>query len=102
MTDGIDAMTNWMQSPGCDPVLDCVLSESKRSELPPCDDPMLPPSHLTNPSVPSRLARLLPPRPREIAYTTMFCGLGGHPANVAGNIARVVRGSCQLSHGKRA
>jgi hypothetical protein len=102
MANGIDAMTNWMQSPGRDPVLDCVLPEPKRSELPPSDHPVLSASHLTDPSVRPWLARFLSPRPREIAYTTMFCGVGGHPANVARNIACGVRGSCRLSRERRA
>src|SRR4051794_17150708 len=77
MPDGVDPLANWMQATRSDPMLDRVLSKAKRSKLSPRDDPMLPPSQLTNPSVPPRLARSLPPRPREIAYTTMFCGLGG-------------------------
>jgi len=77
MADGIDAMAHRVQSPGRDPMLDRVLPKSESDKLPPGDNPMLPPRHLPDPAVPTRLPALLPPRPREIAYTTMCCGLGG-------------------------
>jgi hypothetical protein len=40
--------------------------------------------------------------PRKPSLKDGFGGLGEHPANVAGNVARVLRGLCQLSHWMRA
>jgi hypothetical protein len=42
MTDRVDAAMNWMQPPGADPVVNCVLAEPEGDELAMCHNTMLP------------------------------------------------------------
>jgi hypothetical protein len=76
-------------------LLDCASSQPNLVKLPSADHPVLPLRDLSQPAV-------IIASPRKCISKMTFGGLGGHPPTVARNIARVVRGLCRLSFGRRA
>jgi len=76
----------------CHPVLNRVLSEPELQQLFSTDHSVLPSRKGRHFTVPPRLSSLLSARPQKCAYTTIVCGLGGHPSRLAGFGARVARG----------
>lgn len=96
MSHRVDAGVQRMQAPTRNSVLNRVVAQPELRQLVPGYDPVLPPRQRRDPGVPPWLPRLLSPRPWKYAYTTIFHGLGGHGRRLTGNIARVVRGLCQM------
>jgi hypothetical protein len=97
MAHCVDACVQRVKAPACNSVLDCILSQLELMQLPSRHHPILLARQQSDPRIPSRLTRLFSPRPQNCAYTTIFCGLGGHGMRVPRYGARVVRGSCHLS-----
>lgn len=84
MPYGVDACMDPVKTPGTEPPADCVRPDAQANKLVPRDDSVLAPGQLGN--------RLLhTARPQKGADIALFCGLGGHPARVAGNLACVAR-----------
>src|SRR6476646_11644187 len=94
----VDAGVQGIEAVGVYPSFDLPAREAEREELAPGDDPVLVLGEIRN--------RLLPglrfARPQQSTYPGDWSGLGGHPARLTGDSARVLRRLRRLSHAMRA
>ena len=100
MPNGVDAPVQLTQPSRSQSVLDRVLPQPQRAQLLPAQNAVLPIRQPSQSKIEPRLAVALPPSPREIAYTTIYGGLGegtcGHGARLSRYGARVMRWLCLL------